>query len=131
MGCASIYLPVKWQWSIIFRWFLSLASLRVSFFYKCNILLHLSVILVLFLLMEHFPLSKIDYICWILSQINTKRFYTIFSNVQTMLIFYIIKHPYSWHWIFTRNMFPYFFVEYFSVFFLQFSIILIKDSRPA
>ena len=80
----------------------------MNLFGKCNIMFDLDVILILFLLKVTFFHFKISHIFCLLFVRLAKFFHTIFSAIQTMLI-YIIKCPSSLYWIFTRNMFSYFF----------------------
>lgn len=79
----------------------------MKLFGKCNIMFDLDVILILFLLKVTFFHFKISHIFCLLFVRLAKFFHTIFSAIQTMLI-YIIKCPSSLYWIFTRNMFSYF-----------------------
>ena len=72
------------------------------FFRKCNILLHLVVILVPFLL----TVKLIIFEAWSLRELQN--FFIQTSPRYKLCLFSTLsKSPYSWHWIPDRNMFTY------------------------
>ena len=103
----SLYLPVKWQWSLTL--FFTFSKLLYECFspklhnvaYWCD--------LGSFLFNSNiFFFKKFKYICSMFSQETVKLFHTIFTPVEAMLVFYLIKYLHSWHWIFAGNVFSYF-----------------------